>query len=143
MICLEANKFVLLNFFPLLKTIYPRVSTKPLPNPAKSPLPADVRRSKMILNPYLSNSRPGRHYDQSFLLFVTALLKVKLNELVFLKSCQAFTLRPNLSFIIYLFLIFVYVTEWIKLHIAFAYDAFRFKLIIGARKSDTGTSETV
>ena len=37
-ICLDANKLVLLSFFFLLKTIYPRVSTKPLPNDAKSPL---------------------------------------------------------------------------------------------------------
>ena len=48
-ICLDANKLVLLSFFSLLKTIYPRVSTKPLPNDAKSPLPVDVRRSKMLL----------------------------------------------------------------------------------------------
>ena len=47
-ICLDANKLVLLSFFSLLKTIYPRVSTKPLPNDAKSPLPADVRRSKTL-----------------------------------------------------------------------------------------------
>ena len=38
-ICLDANKFALLSFFPLIKTIYPRVSTKPLTNDAKSPLP--------------------------------------------------------------------------------------------------------
>ena len=48
-ICLDANKLVLLSFFSLLKTIYPRVSTKPLPNDAKSPLPVDVRRSKALL----------------------------------------------------------------------------------------------
>ena len=29
--------------------IYPSVSTKPLPNDAKSPLPVDVRRSKTLL----------------------------------------------------------------------------------------------
>ena len=46
---LDANKLVLLSFFSLLKTIYPRVSTKPLPNDAKSPLPVDVRRSKTLL----------------------------------------------------------------------------------------------
>ena len=40
---------MLLNFFSLLKTIYPRVLTKPLPNDAKSPLPVDVRRSKTLL----------------------------------------------------------------------------------------------
>ena len=48
-ICLDANKLVLLSFFSLLKTIYPRVSTKPLPNDAKSPLPVDVRRTKTLL----------------------------------------------------------------------------------------------
>ena len=48
-ICLGANKFVLLSFFSLIKTIYQRVSTKPLPNDAKSPLPVDVRRSKTPL----------------------------------------------------------------------------------------------
>ena len=48
-ICLDANKLVLLIFFSLFKTIYPRVSTKPLPNDAKSPLPVDVHRSKTLL----------------------------------------------------------------------------------------------
>ena len=48
-ICLDANKLVLLSFFSLLKTIYPRVSTKPFPSDAKSPLPVDVRRSKTLL----------------------------------------------------------------------------------------------
>ena len=48
-ICLDAKKFVLLRFFSLIKTIYPRVSTKPPPNDAKSPLPVDVRRSKTLL----------------------------------------------------------------------------------------------
>ena len=47
-ICLDANKFVLLSFFSLLKTIYPRVSTKPLPNDAKSPLPVNVRRHRCL-----------------------------------------------------------------------------------------------
>ena len=48
-ICLDAIKFSLVTFFSLLKTIYPRVLTKPLPNVAKSPLPVDVRRSKTLL----------------------------------------------------------------------------------------------
>ena len=48
-ICLDAIKFSLLTFFSLLKTIYPRVLTKPLPNDAKSPLPVDVRRLKTLL----------------------------------------------------------------------------------------------
>ena len=48
-ICLDANKLVLLSFVSLLKTIYPRVLTKPLPNDAKSPLQVDVRRLKTLL----------------------------------------------------------------------------------------------
>ena len=48
-ICLDAHKFVSLSFLSLIKTIYPRVSTKPLPSDAKSPLPVDVRRSKTLL----------------------------------------------------------------------------------------------
>ena len=48
-ICLEAKKFVLLSFFSLIRTIYLRVSTKPLPNDAKRPLPVDGRRSKTLL----------------------------------------------------------------------------------------------
>ena len=48
-ICLDANKFLLLSFFSLIKTIHPRVSTKPLPCDAKSPLPVEVRRSKTLL----------------------------------------------------------------------------------------------
>ena len=39
----------MLSVFSLIKTINPRVSTKPLPNDAKSPLPVDVRRSKTPL----------------------------------------------------------------------------------------------
>ena len=48
-ICLDTNKLVLLSFFSLLKTIYPRVSTKSFPSDAKSPLPVDVRSSKTLL----------------------------------------------------------------------------------------------
>ena len=48
-ICLDANKFVLLSVFSLIKTIYTRVSTKPLLTDVKSPLPVDVRRSKTLL----------------------------------------------------------------------------------------------
>ena len=48
-IYLDANKFVLLSFFSLMKRIYPRVSNKPLPNNAKGPLPVDVRRSTTLL----------------------------------------------------------------------------------------------
>ena len=46
---LDTTKFVLLSFFSPIKTIYLRVSTKPQPNAAKSPLPVDVRRSKTLL----------------------------------------------------------------------------------------------
>ena len=59
-ICLDANKLVLLSFFSLLKTIYPRVSTKPLPNDAKSPLPVDVRPSKTLLLKLPINVSPAR-----------------------------------------------------------------------------------
>ena len=48
-ICLDSNKFVLLSFFSLIKRIYSRVSTKPLPNGAKSLLPVEVRCLKMLL----------------------------------------------------------------------------------------------
>lgn len=48
-ICLDTKKFVLLTFFAPIKTIYRRVWTKPLPNDAKSPLPVDVCRRKMLL----------------------------------------------------------------------------------------------
>ena len=48
-ICLDVNKFVLLSFFSLIKTIYPSFSTKPLPCGGKSPLPVGVRRSKTLL----------------------------------------------------------------------------------------------
>ena len=48
-ICLDTTKFILLSFLSPIKTIYPTVSTKPQPNAAKSPLPADVRRSKTLL----------------------------------------------------------------------------------------------
>ena len=37
------------------KAIYPRVSTKPLPNDAKSPLPVHVRRSKTLLLNVMNN----------------------------------------------------------------------------------------
>ena len=48
-ICLDADKFVLPSLFSLVKTIYPRVSTKQIPNDAKSSLPVDFRRSKTLL----------------------------------------------------------------------------------------------
>ena len=49
LICLDANKFVLLSFFSLIKTIYQRASTEPLPSDAKSPLPVEIRPSKTLL----------------------------------------------------------------------------------------------
>ena len=68
-ICLDANKFVLLSFFSLMKRIYPRVSNKPLPNNAKGPLPVDVRRSTTLLLklPNVINNR--RHVYYIYLLF--------------------------------------------------------------------------
>ena len=49
LLCLDANKFVLLSFFSLVRRIFPRVSNKPLPNNAKGPLPVDVRRLTTLL----------------------------------------------------------------------------------------------
>ena len=60
-----ANKLVLLSFFSLLKTIYPRVSTKALPNDAKSPLPVDVRRSKTLLLNHGLQRRMGLLWHRS------------------------------------------------------------------------------
>ena len=48
-ICLDTDKFVLLSVFSLIKRIQLRVSTEPLLNDAKSPLPVDVRCSKTLL----------------------------------------------------------------------------------------------
>ena len=56
-ICLDANKFVLLSFFSLMKRIYPRVSNKPLPSDAKGPLPVDVRRSTTLLLKLPNNAK--------------------------------------------------------------------------------------
>ena len=60
-LCLDANKLLLLTFFSLLKTIYPRVLNKPLPNDAKRSLPVDVRRSKTLLLK-LPNAFAQAHY---------------------------------------------------------------------------------
>lgn len=52
LICLvDANRFVLLNFFTLLQRQFgpPENWAKPLPKNAKSPLPLDARRSKTSL----------------------------------------------------------------------------------------------
>ena len=68
LVCLDANKFVLLSFFSPLKTIYSRVSTKPLPNDAKSSLPVDVRRSKTLLlklpNYWSAGTAAGQRYNE-------------------------------------------------------------------------------
>ena len=55
-ICLDADKFVLPSLFSLVKTIYPRVSTKPLPNDAKSPLPVDFQRLSKTFKDFLSKT---------------------------------------------------------------------------------------
>ena len=62
-ICLDTTKFVLLSFFSPIKTIYLRVSTKPQPNAAKSPLPVEVCRSKTLLLklPIARQDRGGDH----------------------------------------------------------------------------------
>ena len=67
LICLDANKFVLLSFSSLIKTIYPRFSTEPLPNDAKSPLPVDVRRSKTLLLKLPTDSEPRVFFFLYFL----------------------------------------------------------------------------
>ena len=72
-ICLDANKFVLLSFFSLMKRIYPRVSNKPLPNNAKGPLPVDVRRSTTLLLK-LPNNR--HHTDRPGLSFFSPLFAI-------------------------------------------------------------------
>ena len=82
-ICLDANKLVLLSFFSLLKTIYPRVSTKPLPNDAKSPLPVDVRPSKTLLLKLPNRTLLG---TLSLLLLVITKLQGKLGESSSLKT---------------------------------------------------------
>ena len=45
-ICLNSNKFVLLSFFSLIKTIYPSVSTKQQPNNAKILLPGYLSQKR-------------------------------------------------------------------------------------------------
>ena len=61
-ICLDANKFVLLSFFSLIKTIYTRVSTKLLPNDAKSPLPIEKTLLLKLPNRYYVPFS-GRNFD--------------------------------------------------------------------------------
>ena len=71
-ISLDANKFVLLSFFSLIKTIYPRFWTNALPNDAKSPLPVDVRRSKTLgsLSKDVFERRTSTG-DEAFSLFIS------------------------------------------------------------------------
>ena len=75
-ICLGANKFVLPSFFSLIKTIYPRVWTKPLPNDAKSPLPVDIRRFKTLLLKLPTSAGSDAF---SFLLYIDATKFVSLS----------------------------------------------------------------
>ena len=49
LIRLDANKFVLLSFFTIIETIYPKIGAKSLYKNAKSPLPVKVRYSKTPL----------------------------------------------------------------------------------------------
>ena len=74
--CLDSSKFVLLSFFSLIKRIYPRVWTKPLPADAKSPIPVDVRRPKTML----LKLPPSTGSDAfSFLLYIDATKFVSLS----------------------------------------------------------------
>ena len=54
-VCLDANRFVLLSFYSLLKTIYPIIWTRSLSNDGKSQLPVDVHLSKTLLLKLLIN----------------------------------------------------------------------------------------
>ena len=73
-ICLDANKFVLLSFFSLIKTINPRVSNKPLPSDAKSPLPVDVHGSKKLLLKHFDAFRPSVHTNTLSVFIENALI---------------------------------------------------------------------
>ena len=85
-LCLDANKLVLLSFFSLLKTIYPRVWTKPLPNDAKSPLPVDIRRLKTLLLKLPTSAGSDAF---SFLLYIDATKFVSLSIFNLVKTtCQ-------------------------------------------------------
>ena len=79
---LDADKFLLLSFSSLIETIYPRVSTKPLSNDAKSPLPVDVRCSKTLLFNPLSTA----HYACRNAELNLALVMGKTNRFVFKQS---------------------------------------------------------
>ena len=90
-ICLDSNKFVLLSFFSLIKRIYPRVWTKPLPSDAKSPLPVDVRRPKTLLLKLPTSTRSDAF---SFLLYIDT---TKLVSLSIFKNDLPKTLAKLLS----------------------------------------------
>ena len=79
--CLDANKFVLLSFFSLIKTIYLRVSTEPLPNDAITPLPVDVRRSKTLLLKLPNGS--GGPPTATRRLYIFFLLSTEVSKLFF------------------------------------------------------------
>ena len=86
LICRDDKKFVLLSFFSLIKTIYSRVSTKPLPNDSKSPLPVDVRRWKTLLLklPIDDGDGDGSHFYNEFAFF-------------FFKLCRLYYNAPKMS----------------------------------------------
>ena len=97
-ICLDANKFVLLSFFSLMKRIYPRVSNKPLPNDAKGPLPVDVRPSTTLLLKLYLDIRTLTHklILLSFIIVVRAQSSIKrqyLRDYIFLPQSYVFVLK--------------------------------------------------
>ena len=97
-ICLDANKFVLLSFFSLMKRIYPRVSNKPLPNDAKGPLPVDVRPSTTLLLKLYLDIRTLTHklILLSFIIVVRAQSSIKrqyLRHYIFLPQSYVFVLK--------------------------------------------------
>ena len=57
-----------------MKTINPRVSTKPLPNDAKSPLPVDVHGSKKLLLKHFDAFRPSVHTNTLSVFIENALI---------------------------------------------------------------------
>ena len=69
-ICLDANKLVLLSFFSLLKTIYPRVSSKPLPTMQKVHFRlTSVAQKRCCLSSLMSNRFfPEQKTKRSFVL---------------------------------------------------------------------------
>ena len=59
-ICLDANKFVLLSFFSFIRTIYPRFSTKLQPNDAKGHIwLTSVAHKRCCLSSLITNKSPS------------------------------------------------------------------------------------